>query len=41
MKLRGYVATLLTLCPLTSLTVAQSGMNTRTTELTFPGSAIS
>lgn len=36
MKLRGYVATLLMLCPLTSLAVAQSGMDTRTTERYVP-----
>jgi hypothetical protein len=36
MKLRGYMATLLTFCLLTSLAVAQSGMNTPTTEQYVP-----
>jgi hypothetical protein len=36
MKLRGYVATLLTFCSLTSLAVAQGGMNALTTEQYVP-----
>ena len=36
MKLRGYLATLLTLCLLTSLAVAQGGINVLTTEQYVP-----
>ena len=36
MKLRGYVATLLAFCSLTSLAVAQGRMNTLTTEQYVP-----